>query len=148
VEPAEVFDALRAGRVIVGGGLLLDFPGNVGPGDTISANAGSLDLRLRLRSPSWSRADWIYVLVNGQLVVERAVDSVDEDLVDFDGTVEVPIPHDAWVVVLTTGQNLRYVASGRPSFAFSNPIGVDVDGGGVTPVGPGPVHRFGFGYCE
>ena len=148
VEPAEVFDALRAGRVIVGGGLLLDFPGNVGPGDTISASAGSLDLRLRVRSPSWSRADWIYVLVNGQLVVERAVDSVDEDLVDFDGTVEVPIPRDAWVVVLTTGQNLRYVASGRPTFAFSNPIGVDVDGGGVTPVGPGPVHRFGFGYCE
>jgi len=148
VEPAEVYDALRAGRVVVSGGLVLDFPGSAGPGEVRAQPAGTLELRTRVRSPRWARADHIFVFVNGQLALEQAIDAPDEAITDFDATLSVPVARDAWVVVLATGPALRFIAPGAPAFAFSNPIGVDVDGGGITPVGPGPVHRPALATCD
>ncbi len=148
VEPGEVFDALRGGRVVVSGGLVLDFPGSAGPGEVRSLPAGTLELRTRIRSPRWARAERIFVFVNGQLALEQAVDVTDEQVTDFDDTLRVPVDRDAWVVVLATGPALRFIAPGAPAFAFSNPIGVDVDGGGVSSIGPGPVQRPTLAVCD
>ena len=134
--------------MVVSGGLVLDFPGSAGPGEVRSLPAGTLELRTRIRSPRWARAERIFVFVNGQLALEQAVDVTDEQVTDFDDTLRVPVDRDAWVVVLATGPALRFIAPGAPAFAFSNPIGVDVDGGGVSGVGPGPVNRPALAICD
>ena len=148
VQSAEILDALRDGAVFLGGGAVMDFPGGPMPGSTVTPVDGQAEVHVRVRTPPWSHVDHLYAFVNGQIVWETPLGEDDAPLVDFDAPVTLPVATDAHVVFLAVGPNLRYVRPGHPTFALSNPIWVDADGGGITALGNVPAVVPHFGFCQ
>ena len=64
-------------------------------------------------------------------VVDQRIDSINENIVDFDGDLSVPISRDAHVVLLALGDERLNFGTGQPVFAMANPIWVDLDGNGI-----------------
>jgi hypothetical protein len=143
----EVITALREGRVVVGGGMVLDFPAGPQPGDTVAAN-DTVAFNLRLRTPSYAQALRLLAFYNGQLVLDRAVEADTEAIVDLDEVVEIPVDGDGSVVFLALG-NPSAPHVGGPVFALSNPVWVDADSdGAITPVGPGAIELPAMSICD
>lgn len=137
----EVSAALRTGAVTVSGGAVADLPDGPLPGSVVRVDGDTYTVRVRVRTPPWAKADRLIALHNGRPVVDRALETVDADIVDLDAEVEVPVDADGPLVFLVVGTpNLPYVRQGAPLFALINPLWLDRDGDGdVTPIGPGPV---------
>lgn len=149
VTAEEIIGAVQAGQVFVGGGAVMDFPDGRLPGDEIELDADVLPLRVRVRTPPYAAVHRIVAFVDGAQVAEVPVESAAADIVDFDGVIEVPVERDGSVILLALGDDaLAHVRPSRPVFALSNPLWVDRDGGGVTPVGPGPVTPIELPGCD
>ncbi len=149
VRAAEIVDALRDGTVFVGGGAVMDFLDGRQPGQTIPRDAdGEVTLRVRLRTPPWASLTRLLVLVNGSLVLDRPLDAPREALVDFEGALRVPVAVDAHVVVLAVGPALGATWGGEPTFVLANPVWVDPDGGGITPLGNVAAEVLALDFCD
>jgi hypothetical protein len=135
VQSPEIVDALRDGAIFVGGGAVMDFPDGPHPGATVTPVDGTFSLRVRVRTPRWAGIDHLYAFVNGALAWETPVAAGVEAIVDFDDVVRLPVAEDAHVVFVAIGPRLRFLRGGQPTFAVANPVWVDVDGGGITPLG-------------
>jgi len=118
-----------------------------GPGDTLRAAAGRVSLTIRVQCPNWFDVDRVQVFVNGRPEPALNFTRRDQagmftrDVVRFDQTVSVTLDRDAHLIVATVGEgsNVGLVmgpdhAERRP-IAVTNPIFVDVDGGGFEPNG-------------
>lgn len=124
-------EAINAGRVSVSGGLFLDFTDGTRPGDTVSTNTGVYDANLRIQSPSWTSATTLVTFVNGLEVDRTTITADDEDIVDFDDVVSVNLTEDSFVVFLAFSFDaMDAVTPNKRPFGMTNPIYVDVDGGG------------------
>jgi hypothetical protein len=147
-----VLDALRTGAAVASTGPLLDVSINgVGPGGLVSGTGASVTLRIALYAPGWLLVDEVRVVVNGATPILVPLGSFTASAADFrlrTATVTVPMPvgKDAWVVVeagvplTTTGAYLpgtpwNKIMRGIYPIAVTNPIFVDVNGGGYTPPG-------------
>jgi hypothetical protein len=117
------------------------------PGDTLRAEAGRVSLKIRVQCPNWFDVDRVQVFVNGRpdpalnFTRRDHAGMFTRDVVRFDQTVSVTLERDAHLIVATVGEgsNLGLVmgpdhAERRP-IAVTNPIFVDVDGGGFKPNG-------------
>ncbi len=136
----EVATALRNGAVTVGGGAFLDLPDGPLPGAEVRVEGGVLRVRVRVQTPPYTRVNRLIAFHNGRAVIDRTWDRPATDLVDFDETIDVPIDGDGPLVFYAEGDGgVRFVRPSQPTFAFANPLWADVDGGGVTAVGPGPI---------
>jgi hypothetical protein len=136
---AEILAAMRAGRVTVGGGAVMDFPDGPLPGDTVDGSSGTLSVRVRVRTPPFARIDRIVAFHNGAIVLELPVEAAEDAIVDFDEVLDVPVDADGPTILVAMGaEPLRYIG-GSTVFAFANPFWTDVDGGGSTPPGPRPI---------
>lgn len=145
----EIVAALTAGDVTVGGGAVIDFPDGLRPGSERAHDADTFTARVRVRTPPYAAVDRLLVFVNGRVVIDRPIESAAEDIVDLDAAIDVPVPEDAHVVFLALGdESLAHVRPGRQVFALANPIWIDRDGGGVAPVGPGPVDLLVLPACN
>lgn len=130
-----LIDAINAHRVVISGGLFMDFTNGTLPGDTITAS-GTYDAHLRIQSPEWAKADVLITYVNGIETNRQTISSNAEDTVDFDGIVSVPVTEDSFVVFLAFGNDkMEHVTEGKYPFGMTNPVFVDVDGNGYTPPG-------------
>jgi hypothetical protein len=120
---------------------------SAGPGDTLRSEAGRVSLQIRVQCPNWFDVDRVQVFVNGRpdpalnFTRRDHAGMFTRDVVRFDQTVSVTLDRDAHLIVATVGEgsNLGLVmgpdhAERRP-IAVTNPIFVDVDGGGFTPNG-------------
>ena len=147
-----VQDALRSGAAVASTGPLLDVSINgVGPGGLVSGAGVSVTLNISLYAPDWVPVDEVRVIVNGAAPIQVPLASFSASTADFRlraATVTVPMPvgKDAWVVVEagvplgTTGAYLagtpwNKIMKGIYPIAVTNPIFVDVTGGGYTPPG-------------
>ncbi|HEX7553838.1 MAG TPA: hypothetical protein VF378_09795, partial [Geothrix sp.] len=147
-----VLDALHNGAAVASTGPMLDVSINgVGPGGLVSGAGASVTLSISLYAPDWLPVDEVRVVVNGATPILVPLASFLASTTDFrlrTATVTVPMPvgKDAWVVVEagvplnTAGSYLpgtpwNKIMRGIYPIAVTNPIFVDVNGGGYTPPG-------------
>ncbi len=112
------------------------------PGDDLAAPNGRARLRLRVQCPNWFDIDRVQVLLNGRpaesLNFTRAStpDRFSAGVVKFEQTLPLALEQDTHVIVAALGEKLSLGEVMGPDFgklmpiAVSNPIYVDVDGGG------------------
>ncbi|HJV48913.1 MAG TPA: hypothetical protein VJ549_06535 [Geothrix sp.] len=147
-----VLTALRSGAAVASTGPMLDVSvGGVGPGGLVAGPASSVDVNIALYAPDWVPVDEVRVVVNGTAPIQVPLASFTASTSDSrlrTATVTVPMPagKDAWLVVeagvsrAQTGPYLpgtpwNKIMKGIYPIAITNPIFVDVNGGGYTPPG-------------
>ena len=114
-----------------------------------SAHASSVArVHVKVQTTDWIGIDRVQVLVNGRqredVNFTRAShpDMFKDGVVTFDEEIEVPLSEDAHLIVVAFGEGYNLKTgygsssqSGMQPCAYTNPIYVDVDGGGFTPNG-------------
>lgn len=144
-----VQNALKSGAAVASTGPLLDVSINgTGPGGTVTGV--SQNLSITLYAPAWVPVDEVRIIVNGQVVqtLDPSTFSQGSDFRQRSTSVSLNLPaaKDAWIVVeagVPLGQTGAYRAStpwskiqkGMYPIAITNPIFVDVNGGGYLPPG-------------
>ena len=71
-----------------------------------------------------------------------------ESLIDFDDSLVIAISEDTHIEILALGERRAADTEGREIFALSNPVYVDFDGGGITPIGVGEIPLMEFSFCR
>jgi hypothetical protein len=147
-----VLAALKNGAAVASTGPLLDVSvGGVGPGGLVAGPNSSVNLVINLYAPDWVPVDEVRVVVNGAAPIQVPMASFTASSSDYrlrTATVTVPMPvgKDAWLVVeagVSRSQTGPYLAGtpwnkimkGIYPIAITNPIFVDVNGGGYSPPG-------------
>ena len=131
-ETQDILDGLTGQRVSVSGGVFMDYTDGTLPGDLLDATAGTVDLQLRVQSPTWSLVDEIVVFQNGMEVERIQLDAVVEDVVDYTGTITLSVTEDAFVTILAHGATpMGRSGNGDLPFGFLNPVYLDFDGDGM-----------------
>lgn len=148
---APVLAALRNGAAVASTGPLLDVTVNgVAPGGLVAGPAATASLAISLYAPDWVPVDEVRVVVNGvaQVIPMSAFTASATDFRLRTATISVALPagKDAWLVVeagvplgttgaYRAGTPWNKIMKGIYPIAVTNPIFVDVDGGGYTPPG-------------
>lgn len=145
-EPLAIVRAIKNGSSFITSGPFLEARiDGVGPGGTVTANAGAVRLEIAVRVPDWMTTERLEVFVNGELAVDRRLRPVRDrsssrahkkGRVHYGKQViELPISVDTFVIVrVSSAQSLEHFF-GRANvlpIAFTNPIFVDADGDGRT----------------
>ncbi|MFN7957852.1 MAG: hypothetical protein U0P46_05920 [Holophagaceae bacterium] len=147
-----VLAALRAGSAVASTGPLLDVSvGTVGPGGLVSGTNASVSVSISLYAPDWVPVDEVRLVVNGSTPISVPLASFTASTTDArlrTATIDLPMPagKDAWFVVeagvarsqtgaYRVGTPWNKIMKGIYPIAVTNPIFVDVNGGGYTPPG-------------
>jgi len=147
-----VLTALQKGAAVASTGPMLDVAiGGVGPGGLVSGTNASVSLSISILAADWVPVDEVRVVVNGGTPILVPVASFTASTTDVrlrTATVTVPMPvgKDAWLVVeagvartqagpYRVGTPWNKIMKGIYPIAVTNPIFVDVNGGGYTPPG-------------
>jgi hypothetical protein len=142
--------ALKAGAAVASTGPFLDVAvGTTGPGGLVAGPAATVSLRVSLTKTNWMTVNQVRVVVNGKVVqtIDPATLTVSPtDPTIFTGTFPVTMPagKDGWIVVeagvpdsttgpFQAGTPWNLTMRGIYPIAVTNPIFVDVTGGGYTP---------------
>lgn len=146
IDPLEIVRHARQGHIIMSTGPYLEVKlGSAIPGDDVLLKGGKGELEVKACCNNWLDIDRIQVLVNGRpdpkLNFTRSSHPHlfrDKSGVRFQHRIPFQLERDAHLIVVASGNKEigdivgplwgRY----RPT-AISNPIYVDVDGGGFTP---------------
>ncbi len=116
-----------------------------GPGDRVSLPGGKARLNVRVQCPNWFDVDRVQVFVNGR--AEKELNFTRKDTPDrftgsalkFDQEIPIELKGDAHLIIAAIGENSKLGPVMGPDHAadlpvaVSNPIFVDVDGGGFKP---------------
>jgi hypothetical protein len=128
--------AIKGGRSFFTTGPIVDVSvGNKSLGDTVSTSRRPLLLHVRVRAPAWIDVDRLSILIDGVMVMERAIKG--SAPIRFDDTLTLPVARDGFVVVRVDGdQPMAPVIGDRDRFkvyplAITNPIWLDFDGDGA-----------------
>lgn len=117
------------------------------PGEDLAAPKGNAALHVRVQCPNWFDINRVQVFLNGRMVPElnftRRTHSgmFGTGVVKFDQSIPLQLKEDAHVIVAAAGDGLQLgpvMGTDRGKLmpvAVSNPIFVDVDGGGFRPNG-------------
>jgi hypothetical protein len=143
VDEMEIVRQSRKGRIIMSNGPFLEVSlDGALPGDEVRPKPSST-LRIRVQCPNWLDVDRVQVLVGGRpeprLNWTRAATPgmFSDGVAKFDAEIPMAFAADTHVIVVAVGEagTLGPVMgpTSEPPTAISNPIWVDVDGGGVTP---------------
>lgn len=155
IDPLEIVRQAERGHIVVTNGPYLEVsleplppvPGREPaiPGDEVDAPGGRVALHVRVQCPNWFDIDRVSVLINGRPAGPLTFTRQDHPerfgagTVKFDEQLEMELEADAHVMVVAShGDKLLSPIMGprwgkQPPFALSNPIYVDVDGGGFAP---------------
>ncbi|HEX9010969.1 MAG TPA: hypothetical protein VF804_11440 [Holophagaceae bacterium] len=148
-----VLKALQAGAAVASTGPFVDATVNgTGPGGLVAGPVSSVTLTVNLYAPDWVPVDEVRVVVNGVVqtlpLTSFTPSTTDSRLRTATATLAMPTTgKDAWIVVeagvpLTTtgayaaGTPWAKIMKGIYPVAVTNPIFVDVNGGGYTPPFP------------
>lgn len=148
-----VLKALQSGAAVASTGPFLDVTVNgTGPGGLVPGPVATVSLSIKLYAPDWVPVDEVRVVVNDVVqtipLASFTPSTTDSRLRTATATLAMPTTgKDAWIVVeagvpLTTtgayapGTPWAKVMKGVYPIAVTNPIFVDVTGGGYTPPFP------------
>jgi hypothetical protein len=143
IRELDVVREAKKGHLIMTNGPFLDVSLNGAlPGDDLRLE-GKGKLKIRVECPNWIDVDRVQVLANGRalpaLNFTRASHpgKFRQGPVRFQEEIEVEFPSDVHLIVVAVGERstMGPVMGQNPDqpCAVSNPIFVDVDGGGFTP---------------
>jgi hypothetical protein len=144
--------ALKSGAAVASTGPFLDVSvSGIGPGGLVTGSHASVSLLINLYAPDWVPVDEVRVVVNGAPPMQVPLASFTPSASDSrlrTTTLAVPMPvgRDAWLVVeagvsraqagpYLAGSPWNKIMKGIYPIAITNPIFVDVNGGGYTPPG-------------
>lgn len=137
--------AVRRSQVMVSYGLLAEMDvAAKGPGELVARSA-TLDVRIRVKGPGWTRAQRVALYVNGVKAREEEIHTGTKAGVKWEGTWRLPgPPHDVHLVAIATGPGIAapYWRTAKPyqptSIEFtpyvlglSGAVFVDADGSGA-----------------
>ncbi|MEX2139418.1 MAG: CehA/McbA family metallohydrolase [Pirellulales bacterium] len=117
------------------------------PGDDLAAPDGQVELSIRVQCPNWFDINRVQVFLNGRpeknvnFTRRENPDRFGKDAVRFNATIPLKLTEDTHIIVAAIGEGLTLGTIMGPSWgkqpptAVSNPIFVDVDGGGFKPNG-------------
>jgi len=149
IETLDMVHAAEEGRVLMSNGPFLEVQAReaggsatAGIGDELSAGSGKLLVDVRVQCANWLDIDHVFLLVNGRRDEEHNYtraenpDAFADGVVKFERTLQVAVESDAHLIVVC-GHHERTLEpvyggdyAGAHPTAISNPIYVDVDGGG------------------
>ncbi len=145
----EIVENAKAGRMVITNGPFLEVEtadGVISGGAARTSRA--VQLRVKVQTTDWVDIDRVQVLVNGRkredvnFTRAKNPDMFAEGVVSFQQNIDVELSEDSHLIVVAYGEgyNLRtgYGSSSQAGLrpcAYTNPIYVDVDGGGFTPNG-------------
>jgi hypothetical protein len=153
IDPSQVVAAIKRGQVVVTNGPFLEAEIlGAGPGDLARlppAPAGrprTVPLRIRLQAAPWIDVATLDIYQDGRRVDTVHLTSGGATTVRYDGTRQLPVSVDGWVVVVARGRRTfpdRLLPFNNVvALAFTNPIWIDADGDGK--VGSRSVRRSTF----
>jgi len=142
----EIVHQVRAGRVVMSTGPFMEVTADgLEPGASLSAKNACVRLHVKVQCPNWMDINRVQVLINGRpapdlnFTRKSHARYFHDGVVKFDRQIPLRLERDAHVVVVAVGEGLSLspVIGGRGGggepLAVSNPIWMDVDGGGFTP---------------
>jgi hypothetical protein len=151
IDTMEMVHEAEKGHVVVSSGPFMEvslLPANSDrgrraiPGDDVESPEGECDLRIRVQCPNWLDVNRVQVFLNGRpepklnFTRRTTPERFKDDVVKFEAALPLDLKGDTHVIVATINEESRV---GRvmgpqwgllPPTAVSNPIFVDVDGGG------------------
>ncbi|WP_165229739.1 CehA/McbA family metallohydrolase [Aquisphaera insulae] len=150
IRTIDIVHAAERGQLVMSNGPFLEAeirgeggsPAPAGPGEDVAAPGGSATLRVRVQCPNWFDVDRVQVFVNGRAPEElnftraRGNGPFADGAVKFDRAIPLRLSGDAHVIVAAIGEHSKLGPIVGPEHredrpvAVSNPIFVDVDGGG------------------
>jgi hypothetical protein len=154
VKTLDVVHAAEKGNIVMTNGPFLevsaDIPGGLPrtqaiSGDEMTASSGKVDLQIRVQCPNWCDINRVQVAVNGRMpkelnfTRESHPEMFGSGVIKFDRKIPVELASDAHLIVIAAGEKLKIGPVMGPDhgkqmpIAVSNPIYVDVDGGGFKP---------------
>jgi len=143
VTPQLLTDALRAGHVVVAGGLTMRVSAsNAGsswlPGDIVES--ASANFSVRVLGPTWLVPGTLRLYKNGEVVQEFPFPETSTDGVWLEQDLSVSTEEDAWFVLEAQGdESLGGIWGSSVAYAVSNAFLFDVDGDGWS--GPAAVTK-------
>ncbi len=153
IDTMEMVRASAAGHVVMTNGPFLEVSlrgsgeKSAGPGDTLAVPSGQAKLHVKVQCPNWFDINRVQVYVNGRplesanFTRRNQADRFGDGVVKFEQQIPLTLEQDAHVIVAAVGEGLKMGPIMGPRFgenmpaAVSNPIFVDVDGGGFKPNG-------------
>jgi hypothetical protein len=164
IKTLDVVHAAERGRLVMTNGPFLeatlragrDGPAaGVGPGEDLAAPGGEATLHVRVQCPNWFDVDRVQVFVNGRpdeslnFTRKHSTRGFSDTVVKYEQEIPLRLGEDAHIIVATIGESSRLGPVAGPEHAddrpvaVTNPIFVDVDGGGFkangAPLGNLPV---------
>ncbi len=148
IRAADVVHSAEAGRMIMTSGPYLEVAllaeGSGSPGDTVPVPSGNAQLVVRVQCPNWFDIDRVQVFLNGKpdpklnFTRESTPSYFTGGVVKFHQRIPVALAGDTHVIVAAASERSKLGPVMGPDhkddmpIAVSNPIYVDVDGGGFT----------------
>ena len=151
IKPLDMVAASKAGHLVMSTGPFMtveavsgegDHPRGI-PGDDVTAPGKKVQLKVQVQCANWLDVNRVQILVNGRRVPElnftrRGAGSkyFGNGVVKFKASIPLALERDAHLVVVAVGEGMTLERimgpqyGKRPPIAVSNPIFVDVDGGG------------------
>ncbi len=152
IKTLDVVHACEKGNIVMSTGPFMTVElasgtSKAGPGEDLKAPGGMLSLKVNVQCPNWFDVDRVQVFVNGKadeaLNFTRKAnrEMFSNATVKFDRAIPLTLPKDAHIIVAAIGEGSKLGDVMGPEHkadlpvAVSNPIFVDVDGGGFKPNG-------------
>ncbi len=149
-----LIQAMRKGHSFATNGPLIDFKinGTHIPGDSLTAQNGTVDIWLKVESAPWISVDEVRLIINGKRKILFPVDNTENSVLKFSTTLTLPLEKDCSIAAEVMGnKSLFPVHQARArygqqqnatlSYALTNPIFIDVDGNGrFDPPLPKTIH--------
>jgi hypothetical protein len=152
IDVDEMVEASKAGRLIMSNGPYLEFTLTENGGDKravagqdLEAPSGKLTARVKVQCPNWLDVDRVFLLVNGRIHKQHDYRRkthpglFGEGVIKFEKDLELTLEGDAHVIAVAGGENVKLGPVMGPFWgshnaaALTNPVFVDVDGGGFKP---------------
>ncbi len=138
VQPSEVAAAVRSGKVIVSGGILVriwaadnkEMKNSVGIGDTVKPAGGEIYLKVRIEAAPRIDVSTLEIFVNGKSLIQHNIKD-NNKVLRLEKVFSIKLKKDSWIIALVTGKGSVYPFDPRAvPFGLTNPIFVDFDGDG------------------
>ena len=104
IDPAAALERVRRGQVMVSYGLIAELDVETKGSGELVAPDGDLDVRIRVKGPSWTRANQVTLYVNGVKAREQKIPHAPNTAVTWEDTWRLPRPsHDVYLVAIAQG---------------------------------------------